>query len=104
MVKNMVMQQENQTSIAEWAEEAFGPVSDYSALVKRASLELIELEQAVYDGSKDEIANEIADVMILLYRLAELNKIDLAAAINKKMTINRKRRWLKSGDGTGRHV
>jgi NTP pyrophosphatase (non-canonical NTP hydrolase) len=98
------MQQETQQSITAWAEETFGAVAHHPDLVKRALLELQELEEAVSKQSQIEIAGELADVMILLYRLAELNDIDLKKAIDEKMNVNRHRRWKKNGDGTGRHI
>ena len=92
-----------QKSIGQWGDEAFGPVRDPMALVDRARLELAELADAVNAGEVAEIGSEIADVAILLYRLADQFGLDLDAQVRGKMEINRARRWSASGDGTGRH-
>lgn len=94
---------ETQQSIALWAEETFGPVSNLKALVDRASLEVAELSEAVHLGNSAEIGQEAADIVILLYRLLELNGMDLQTEVDAKMATNRARRWVAKGDGTGRH-
>ncbi|MEZ5938461.1 MAG: DUF550 domain-containing protein [Hyphomonadaceae bacterium] len=98
------MPRETSATIREWADATFGEVSDLSALVARARMELDELEAAVRAGDIPEIGREAADVAILLHRLAALVGRDLSAEVDAKMEINRSRRWLASGDGTGRHV
>lgn len=98
------MTRETQESIARWGEETFGPVTEPASLVRRARLELDELIEALERNDAAEAAREAADVLILLHRLAHMLGFDLAAAIDAKMKINRARRWLASGDGTGRHM
>ncbi len=98
------MQKETQKSIAQWAETTFGTASDHTSLIDRTLIEIEELRSAVKSGSKTDTSNELADVLIILYRLAELNNIDLTHAINHKMAINRSRRWEQAGDGTGKHI
>ncbi|UTW54451.1 dATP/dGTP pyrophosphohydrolase domain-containing protein [Kordiimonas sp. SCSIO 12610] len=98
------MQTETQQSIAKWSEETFGPVSNITALLDRALEEFTELKDAVQDDNKPEIANELADILILLYRFAELNGINVTEAIQHKMSINRQRKWQSYGDGTGKHI
>ncbi len=95
---------ETQKSIACWAEETFGPVKDQAVLVRRAMDEIEELLAATEMGDKDEIGKETADIVILLYRLLELNKLDLGEEITRKMAENRGRQWQAKGDGTGKHV
>lgn len=97
------MARETSASIAVWGAETFGPVSDFSVLTARARLEFEELEAAVRAGDAEEIGKEAADVMILLHRLCGLIGCDLAAQVDQKMQINRARRWIKNGDGVGRH-
>ncbi|NVJ98581.1 MAG: DUF550 domain-containing protein [Alphaproteobacteria bacterium] len=96
--------QETQKTIADWAEETFGPVADQSILVARAAEELAELLEAIEAGDTPEIGRETADVAILLYRLMELNGLDLGTEIDAKMAVNRSRQWRAKGDGTGGHV
>lgn len=47
---------------------------------------------------------EAADVAIVLNGLAELKGFDLQEEVDKKMAINRARRWGTNGDGTGYHI
>lgn len=95
---------ESQKSIALWAEETFGPASDHSVLVRRAMIEMEELLEATEAGDPGEIGKETADIAILLYRLMELNGLDLTEEVTKKMAENRARRWQPKGDGTGKHI
>ena len=95
---------EDQWTIAGWGEETFGPVTHPEVLVDRARLEFDELREAVLQGDTREIAHEIADILILLYRVGTLAGCDIDQAVDEKMAINRARRWIRKGDGTGRHV
>ena len=95
---------ETSLTVQIWAEETGGPVENMSDLVRRARLELDELEEAVRLGNRAEIGPEAADVAILLHRLTALHGMDLAAEVDTKMKINRGRRWVADGSGTGRHV
>jgi len=95
---------ETQQSIARWAEETFGPVSDQTVLVRRAQVELDELLEATAQGDRREIGKETADIAILLYRLMELNGLSLAEEVAAKMAENRSRIWHAKGDGTGSHI
>jgi NTP pyrophosphatase (non-canonical NTP hydrolase) len=96
---------ETSKSIYEWGHATFGEVTDLNRVVARAQLEFEELAEAVANGaSPDEIAAEAADVAILLNRLMGLLGRELGDAVDAKMAINRKRKWTRNGDGTGRHV
>ena len=95
---------ETQKTIADWAETTFGVADDPGSLVRRANVELQELLEAVENADTPEIGKEAADVVILLMRLCELNGLDLKEEIDSKMTINRARSWVATGDGTGKHA
>lgn len=95
---------ETQQSIAGWAEQTFGPVSDATVLVDRAAIELAELREAVKNGDIQESGKEAADVTILLFRLMQQLGLDLDTEVTGKMAENRARRWLPKGDGTGSHI
>lgn len=95
---------ETQRSMCEWAEATFGPVSVPVSLVERAMLEMDELKEAVLAQDHAEIGKEAADVLILLYRLADQFGLDLDSEVAGKMAINRARTWTKKGDGTGSHI
>jgi NTP pyrophosphatase (non-canonical NTP hydrolase) len=52
----------------------------------------------------ERIAEEMADCAIVLDVLAERRGVDLRAEVDKKMSINRARRWRANRDGTGYHT
>ena len=52
----------------------------------------------------DKIPAEAADVLIVLYGVAGMRGFDLHAEVDRKMAINRARRWKANGDGTGYHI
>ncbi len=80
-------------SINQWANETFGPCTSYTAMM-RAATEMDEYLNAMcYD------IEEAADVVITLYRIPGIQE-----AINKKMAINRGRKWKVNNDGTGQHI
>ncbi len=96
--------QENQESIQAWAEDAFGEPANVMRLVVRANMEMAELLREAQGSDPFVIALEAADVLILLYRVVEACKFDLHRMVDEKMKINRKRKWIKAGDGTGYHT
>lgn len=51
-----------------------------------------------------KVPAELADVQITIYALAYGAGIDLEYWVNKKMDVNRNRRWQPNGDGTGYHI
>lgn len=68
---------ENQASISAWATETFGPVGSNARVAARANEEMAELLRAVTaNADPDKIAAETADVVIVLFRLGELNGFD----------------------------
>ncbi|WP_235284952.1 MazG-like family protein [Thalassospira sp. HJ] len=90
--------------MCDWAEQIFGPVRDPASLVERASVEMKELGEAVEARDVSEVGKEAADVLILLYRLADQFGLDLDQEVQAKMAINRSRTWVSKGDGTGSHL
>ena len=91
-------------SISQWAEETFGPCTPRKAL-ERAITEVKELLDEWDWEDEDEVpqskyVEEAADVCITLYRYIYLVDPD---AIEKKMAINRARKW-KVSNGVGQHV
>lgn len=89
-------------SISQWAGETFGPATPFSSL-SRALDEIGELRKLWHrypDVSHDELVEEAADVCITLYRYINLVDKD---AIEKKMAINRARKWKVTGEGVGQH-
>lgn len=96
---------ETQKSISDWADQTFGRVHSNMPIAVRANQEMAELlkELALNDDS-NEAVEEIADIVIVLYRLAEYHHRNLGDAIDAKMAINRTRKWSLDAAGQGYHV
>jgi NTP pyrophosphatase (non-canonical NTP hydrolase) len=63
------------------------------SLVLEAS-EVLELFQwSENTSARDELAGELADVMLYLLQLASINDIDLGQAVLEKLEKNQKRTW-----------
>jgi NTP pyrophosphatase (non-canonical NTP hydrolase) len=96
---------ETQESVSEWCEATFGPASSGVRIAARANEEMAELIKALaIDDRHPKAAEEIADVVIILYRLATRLGVDLSEEIGRKMRINRARKWNLDGSGHGYHV
>lgn len=96
---------ENQRSISNWANETFGPAGSNARVAARANEELAELLRALTaDDEHPKAAEEVADTVIILYRLATRLGIDLHAEIDRKMAVNRAREWKLDNTGHGYHV
>ena len=97
---------ETQETISQWAETTFGPASSNARVAARANEEMAELLRALtIDDQHPKAAEEIADIFIVLFRLATRLGVDVRDEIDKKMTVNRyERTWRKDGNGHGYHV
>lgn len=95
------MAAENQRSVAEWSNETFGADISPCRIWLKVYEETNELGSALDNGFFDEAAEEIADVAIVLFRLAEQIGVDLLDQVNEKMKKNRSRKWNKE---TWKHV
>lgn len=101
------MSHETQQTIGAWQVETFGRLPTPAVGFIRAESEMDELADAIThrkNGDNTEIGRELADVSIVLMGMAEQFGIDLQAAIDEKMRVNRARRWIVTSDGTGQHV
>lgn len=99
---------ETSDSISRWAQEVFGELSPVLT-AERIQEELDELLTELYcsRGSRSlpsKLALEFADVAICLAVAAAASGVDLGSAVMQKMAINRDRRWVRTGGGTGKHV
>jgi len=96
---------ETQQSITAWADETFGPSTSNMRIATRANEEMAELLRALsVDDTSPDAAVEIADVVIVLSRLASKLGVDIAAEVDRKMSINRHQRtWVLDGSGHGQH-
>jgi NTP pyrophosphatase (non-canonical NTP hydrolase) len=61
--------------------------------------ELAELHEAIDKGRADEVGGELADVAIYVLSLAEMRGLDLGEEIEKKMAVNRGRRYERGPGG-----
>jgi NTP pyrophosphatase (non-canonical NTP hydrolase) len=68
--------------------ERLGLDAEPHTTFKRVLQEMEELETAIMSGSKGEIAEEIADCILILTTIASKCNIDLPEAISKKMKRN----------------
>lgn len=96
---------ETQYTITDWCDKTFGPISNHVRIAVRANEEMSELlcDLAV-DNNHPKAAEEIADVFIVLYRLATCLGVDIQEEINRKMSVNRTRQWKLDGTGHGYHI
>lgn len=96
---------ESQKSISQWADETFGTVGSNIRVASRMNEEVAELISVLaIDDNAPQAAEEAADIVIILYQLVERLGKDLLDEIDKKMTINRARKWSLDGSGHGYHV
>ena len=96
---------ETQDSITQWAGATFGDCGTNLRAAIRANEEMSELLRALsVDDNAPDAGAEIADVFIVLYRVASRLGVDVHRAIDAKMRINRLRRWSVDGSGHGYHV
>jgi NTP pyrophosphatase (non-canonical NTP hydrolase) len=96
---------ETQATICVFADETFGPATSNIRVAARANEEMAELLRALStDDHHPKAAEEIADVVIILYRLARNLGTDLQTEIDRKMEINRNRTWKRDDTGHGYHV
>lgn len=96
---------ETQESISEWADQAFGAAGSNARVAARANEEMAELLRALtVDDMHPKAAEEIADVVIVLNRLATRMGFRLCELVDAKMAVNRSRVWKRDGSGHGYHV
>lgn len=96
---------ETEQSVVAWADETFGATTSNIRIAARANEEMAELLRALsVDDANPKAAEEIADVVIILTRLARNLGTSIKSEIERKMEINRLRRWEKDNTGHGYHV
>lgn len=95
---------ETQQSVTEWANATFGVAGSNARVAARAN-EMAELLRAItVDDASPMAPAEVADVVIVLYRLATRLGVNLHDEVDKKMAINRARQWKLDATGHGYHV
>lgn len=93
-----------QKQITDWAKDVFGP-TNATTLYNRMQEESMELKEAIFNqGTQEDVAEECADVLHLLFQISSLYDVDLIKATENKFGKNKTREWKINGDGTGQHV
>lgn len=96
---------ETQQTISDWANATFGVPTTDASIGWRANGELNELINALRDDDANPKAvEEAADVIIVLMRLFQRRGVQFWDEVEKKMKVNRGRKWTRTGDGHGQHV
>lgn len=96
---------ETQESICAWANTTFGAISTSLGTAARANKEMSELLMALaLDDSFSGAPEEAADVIIVLMRIFDRFGTTWQAEVDKKMKVNRGRKWHLDGKGHGYHV
>lgn len=94
------MSEETQATINAWQLAHFPDATKEGILAHLQE----EFEEFLTAEGVTDAAMEAADLVIILYYWALRNGVDLHAAIDAKMAINRARDWTIQPDGTGRHT
>ena len=97
----------NRPAIDRWADETFGRATSAALIGARANKEWAELLKRLArdpNGNGPAVQQKVADVAILVFRLAHICRFDLIAAVQKKMELNILRQWTSPGYGDGRHL
>lgn len=101
---------ETQRTISEWGFKTFGYPKNVIPVIDRMKDEVDELEELKEQSKKyndlvyTKMADECADIYIMLCQVMAVLGYDLQACVDHKMQINRARKWKKNGDGTGQHI
>ncbi len=96
---------ETQESISKWIKQTFGEARSNSRIVARANEEMAELlSYSTSNDNHEKIAEEIADIFIVLYEVATNVGVDIHKEVNQKMEVNRARKWKLDNTGCGQHI
>jgi NTP pyrophosphatase (non-canonical NTP hydrolase) len=88
------MMHETQESISAWIEQTFGTAGSNICVATKANEEMAELLSILAINDQHPLAaEEIADIVILCYRLATRLGVDLHDQVDKKMAVNRTSFW-----------
>lgn len=92
------------SEIVEWQQATFGDATPDSAIDRACEEwgELLEALEEVDPGA--DVAEEAADIVIVLSAFVATLGHDLAAAVAAKMGKNRARKWVRTTAGCGQHV
>ena len=101
-----MIEHENQETISKWADETFGRVKNPISSITRVNKEIAELLHALETGNQDynKLREELADIEIVLRRVATEFGCNLQEEVDRKMAINRQRKWKLDGSGHAQHI
>lgn len=99
-----------QGQIATWSADTFK--MDTHSVWTKAQAEFDELHDAIYsfvltphsDRIRDDVVKEAADVLFMLFQLAEHAGGDLIKETKRKFLVNKARKWELQPDGTYQHI
>jgi NTP pyrophosphatase (non-canonical NTP hydrolase) len=99
------MSNETIRTIQEWAIDTFGVPEPFVAYAKLCE-EVGELSVALRREPSENIAEEIADVIVCAIHIGSSGLCiqDIQRAVDRKMSINRGRKWEVREDGTADHI
>jgi len=96
---------ETQHTISTWANQTFGEAGSNARVAARANEEMAELLRALtVDDQHQKAPEEVADIVIVLNRLATCLGFDLQEEVDRKMAVNRERLWKLDSTGHGYHL
>lgn len=116
---------ETQQTISTWAADTFGPCTleraalraveemvEFIEILQLQGLEFLSMAKVKKSSilhdfelyQKPQLMKEAADIVVCLYRVADLLGQDLHKEIDRVMQINRGRQWVRDGKGCGYHV
>lgn len=93
---------ETQQTVGTWGHAVFGETTptELGNLADGEMRELLTALEADPKAQRSSTHEEAADVVIFLMRLAAVSGFNLLAAVDRKMAINRTRKWEKQADGS----
>ena len=96
---------EYQRSIVDWANNTFGDNRNIQGVLDRTNVEMQELTNKIIAiAPVKDVVSEMADVVIMLYTLADMFECELIQEVDIKMVINRNREWdVDKETGLGQH-
>ena len=105
--RNELTRHETQRTISDWGTKTFGYPKNPKAIINRMIKEVRELEELSCRSDDVDIykmADECADIYIVMCQVMTTIGFDLHSCVDHKMDINRARKWKLNDDGTGQHV
>ena len=96
---------ETQETIEAWREATFGPcdLDPEQALLNALNRFGEEVDELMDEDEPAKMAGELADVYLTLCGIASRLGVDLHDEVDRKMGVNRGRKWRKGAVGHGYH-